>query len=395
MRTRGRVFLVGAGAAVGLAALALVDVRVTGTWRGLYLLGGDLGWEVADDLFLGDESRFVFGVDVRRRAEDGLGGYGGPRPILVHDWAAWDGTGWVRNLLPGGREIVTTFSRFVDAEGRHPQGLFIGGRPPLLPGNEGTRVLNQSGMAYYDGVRWFHVWCNANEAIGNEEGDLSVPGVEWSYEGGEVLVSGTDVLVLRSEHLVHLGDGELAVVREAFFRAGEPYVLLEIVVANPGTEPVTFRYGYGDDPWLGDYGSSGGNVGWVEGRTVLYEEWVDPTVATFAGYFDYGNEAIGAPHSFTNLANFLEWHPETRPSAAYFSNSVGSQPADGQPVPLAGGERAITLEWGPGALAPGAATRILLAVGLASPGSSVGLPRKPAVDWSLAERGMSPTVRAR
>lgn len=391
MAARRRAVWLRAGAAVAVLAVvaAVVDVRVTGTGRGLYLLREGWRWTLADDLLLGNENRFVFGVDLRWSAEDVHSSYRGPRPALLHEWFSWDGTGWVRNLLPGAAELVTTFSRYVDRDGRHPQGLFIGGRPPLLPGNEGTRLLNQSGMAYYDGNRWSHVWCNANEAVATADGAVTVQTVDWQYEEGGVVAAGPNVVVLRSLHLLELSGSPLEVERHAVFRAGEPYVLLAISITNLGSDPVGLRYGYGDEPWLGEYGSSEGNVGWVEDRLVQYEEEVDPAVHSFVGYFDYGNEAIGSPHTFTNLANFVEWHPETPPRAAYFSNAVGQLPREGSHTPLAGRERAITLEWGPGELGPSQKARILLAVGLAGYVHSGFVPSKPPVDFSPAERVLS------
>ncbi|MEW6489704.1 MAG: hypothetical protein AB1578_17565 [Thermodesulfobacteriota bacterium] len=390
MRARAASWRLGAAfLGIGVAAVLLIDLRLEGTWRGLYLLRDGWGVEISDDLFLGDEGRFLFGLDVRRGAVAPPVGYDGPRPALVQEWVAWDGTGWVRNLLPGGREIVTTFSRYVDREGRHPTGLFIGGRPPPLPGNEGTRLLNQSGMAYYDGNRWYHVWCNANEALATADGSVTVQTVDWVYRESEVVSAGPGAVALRSLHVVDLAGAELEVERHALFRAGEPYVLLAISISNRGSEAVGVRYGYGDEPWLGEYGSSEGNVGWVEGRLVEYEEGIDPARHAFAGYFDYGNEAIGSPHTFTNLANFVEWHPETRPSAVYFSNSVGQAPQEGPSVALAGNERAITLEWGPGDVVQGEPARIILAVGLAGDVHPGLLPSKPPVDFSPAEQALA------
>jgi hypothetical protein len=377
---------VGGGVGVALAALLLLDVRLAGTGRGLYLLRHGWRWQIADDLYLGDETRFVVGVDVRRLEEEVSGGYSGPRPGLQCDWAVWDGTGWVRNLLPGGRELVTTFSRYVDPVGRHPEGLFIGGRPPPLPGNEGTRVLNQSGMAYYDGNRWFHVWCNANEALESEDGSRTLAIGDWEYLDGEVVLNNSQATELRSRHQAALAGTGLRMERRAAFLAGQPYLVLRVRIVNLGPFPFSFRYGYGDEPWLGEYGNSAGNVGWVDGGLVLVEADLDPTRHRYAGYVDSGNPLLGvSSEDFTHLANFIEWRPESAPSRVYFSNAMGAYPREGEGVPLQGNERALALEWQSIALQPGEAWETALAIGFAGRVLRGQLPVKPPVDFG-AER---------
>jgi hypothetical protein len=387
-------------AVVGI--IALVDFDLTGSGDGLYLFRKGWQWKVSDGILLGDESRFVFGLDVRRSAVDVDREEGGERPRLVYDWIWWDGTGYVRNLLPGGREIVTTFSRWVNEEGRHPSGLFVGGRPPLLPGNEASRTLNRSGMAYYDGRRWLHVWCNANEAIGIGAEGVVIQIFDWDHVESGILVGSPREVRLRSVHRVAGPWGDVSrsargssesvsldVVRHATFRAGEPYFVLTMSVTNAGNHEVEFRYGYGDEPWLGDYGSSEGNVGWVDGRLVYHEEEIDPSQHRFAGYYDFGNEMVSARHDFTEIANFVEWHPDTPPRRVYFSNGVGQSPDLAKQVPLGGNERALTLEWGPVALAPGETAHVSLALGLGETGEAPGVPRKPPVTFEAIEQRMA------
>jgi len=68
-----------------------------------------------------------------------------------------------------------------------------------------------------------------------------------------------------------------------------------------------FIYVYGDEPWLGNYGSSAGDVGWVADGLVLHEGAIDVNKYNFLGFYDYGNDVIVELHNFTGMANFIEW----------------------------------------------------------------------------------------
>ena len=371
----------------GVGAVVFVDVDLKGSWEGLYVVRRGSEFAVTNELLLGNESRVIVGVDGPSPVGNPSVTPEGDRPRLVSELDPQEGSGWVRNLLPGGREWVVTFSRYVDPQGKTPRGLFVGGRPPRLPGNEDTRLLNRSGMAYFDGVRWFHVWCNANEALGTPMGELVIQTVDWEYLGSQVAEGDPRHLIWTSRHRAQLPEGPILVERFAFVRAGDPYLVLAVLLTNEGPTDVHFRYWYGDEPWLGDYGSSQGNVGWTAEGLILHESWVDTGRTPFVGYFDYGNEAIGAPHTFSNMANFLEWHPTTRPNWAYFSNVLAHPPEVGPAVPLHGTERAITLEWGPGVLASQETAYVILAIGLALPGPE-GFPEKPRVSFELMSRSL-------
>ncbi len=359
-----------------------VKFNITGSWEGLYLLRGELGaWlELKDDLFLGEGQRYITGIDlddIPLVSSRGAQAQAASEPYLTYEWNEKAGNGFVRSHLSGGRQLLTCFSRFKVAPGAETEGLFVGGGLPSHVRDESSVKANETGMAYYDGRRWFHIWCNVNEGIVDDRFDNRYP-YAWKYLGSRVLHGDNDDLIIESSHEIVIDRAPLRIKRHAHFRAGDTFFVLTVEVRNDGDHPVTYDYFYGDEPWLGNYGTSGGNVGWSAEGLQNYVGVIDTTKTRYAGLFDYGNDAIREGHDFTLTANFLEWFGDIRP-IVYFSNGPADAPPTGRTkIPLSGNQRFICADWGPRVLRPGQKETYTLAIGMA--GSRNGLPVKPTVD---------------
>ena len=374
-------------ALLGILALALatsVQFTYTGNNEGIFLLRGKNGYflELKDDLYLNEGYRYIQGIDFGHGKRSVLGFFQ-PRtvtePCLSYEWNDKLGDGYVRNYLPNGKQLLTCFSRFVDDGGREVSGLFVGGGLPDNVRGSSVEAMNETGMAFYDGKRWFHIWCNVNEAIFSTSSFSPIAPSAWKYQGSRVLHHEDQALMLQSSHEAVIDGVPLRIDRFAHFRAGETYFVLSWVLKNIGDRPVTYSYQYGDEPWLGDYGSSRGNVGWAADGLHPYAGKIDTTLS-YAGFFDYGNSVIGEKHDFTMVADFLEWFGNERP-VAYFTNGPFEAPhANGKKIPLSSNTRFIGVLWGPRTLMPNESTRYTLAIGMAGNDPVTDFPVKPRVD---------------
>lgn len=365
-RALGRRSLLGA-IALGLAVLVVTftDLDVSGNWLGIFLLRGTgpLALVVKDDLLLGDGQHLLAGVSFAR-VRRLLAGDTAARPAhLELEWSNAQGNGIVRNHLGDGTELVTLFSRFRDDEDRVPHGLFVGG---ALPDVAASPDQDESGMSFHDARGWHHVWCTTNELMLDTAGEKLVYPSHWEYLGGRVLIRDPQRVVLETSHLYRLaGGGAVRMDRYAYFRAGQPFFKLGIRLSNAGEVPVSLAYGYGDEPWVGHFGSSAGNVGWIRDRLVRVEGPVDATGALWAGIFD---EPSG-------IAAFLAWPADDAPTRVYFANQAGSrferlgQPLDSNAI-------FVGTEWLGLDLRPGEARSVLLSIGMARAGPA-GVPVLP------------------
>lgn len=359
-----------AGAAL-LAAIALLaaalDVRVSGHWHGIFLLLAKEGprLELKDDLFLGDGQRLVTGVSFSRlrRALSGAAVPSPGEPSLEVEWDEHAGSGVVRNHLGDGTEIVTLFARYEDSAGKTTHGLFVGGALPDVAAD--AALANQSGMAYRDARGWHHIWCNVNEGLYDvAEERLSYPS-EWRLLGTRVLIRDRERVVIESSHELAVAGGVLRVDRFAYFRAGRPWFKLGIRILNAAETPIDYVYGYGDEPWVGEFGSAAGNVGWLQGEIVRVEGAVDVARHRWAGVLDEDS----------GLANFVSWVGGERPDVVYFANQPGLRQHP-TAVPLASNEVFVGLEWRT-RLLPGESRSMLLALGLAAVDAATGIPFLP------------------
>lgn len=365
--------------------LATVKFNITRNYEGIFLLKGENGaiLEVQDDLYLGEESRYIAGIDLEHEKEfvkSLFETHAGPAtPSLYYEWNEADGEGLVRNYLPGGKQLLTAFSRFVDDDGRRVSGLIVGGGLPAIVRDDNVIVKNETGMAYYDGTRWFHIWCNVNEIISDSRFQGIFPS-SWKFLGSRVLRHSGKKLVLESKHEIVIDGVPLRMKRTAIFEAGKTYFILSVRIKNVGDRSTAYYYLYGDEPWLGNYGTSGGNVGWTADGIYQYKGWLNTKKLHYAGLFDYGNDAIGEGHNFTFTANFIAWFGKVEPFV-FFSNGPGDFPKINEKrKPLAGNTRFIGVQWGPRTLQPGQAEEYTMAIGMAGYDPQTGFPVLPRID---------------
>lgn len=348
------------------ALLASIDTTISGNFYGLYLLAKPNGrpLELKDDLKLGDGPRLLAEMSFAP-VRDLLVVPDSRDPHLDLDWDAKEGGGIVTNLLPDGRLVQTNFGRYVEDDGRHPHGLFVGG---ALPEVAAVPQQNESGMALRDRRGWRHIWCNVNEVLKDgATGRLIFPS-DWSFVGSEVLVDAPDRVVIESEHEVALRDGRLRMERFAYFKAGWPFFRLGINYINLGDAPLTISYGYGDEPWVGEFGSAAGNLGWTAEGTVPLVASVDPRSHAYAGILD----------TKSGDANFADWSGGATPDFVYFGNHAGTPRPEEMGAPLASNEVFVGMEWRRRTIDPGETLGIKLTLGVAEtrPGGRPTPPRE-------------------
>ncbi len=360
-------------AALGLA----VDVSYTGHHVGVFVLRGTSALvEVADDLYPEDARRVLLAVPLATPSRQ-------QGPGLTVAWDERDGSGHISIVRPDGRKIRMFFSRFRDSLGQVTHGLFLGGGMPGAEEPGGGAPEDQTGMTLFDGKRWLHVWCNANELLApaNPAARGLYPS-QWEFQGSAVLTQAPGEVTLGSTHRVSIEGIPHRIDRYVLARASEPYFLLAQKITNLGSRAAPYYYVYGDEPWLGDFGSSQGDIGWVEDRLVLHEERIDTATHSYFGMFDWGNKAASETNGYTGAANFIEWLGERPPNLAYFANSPHA-PANGPRrvlVPLySPNNRILNLQWGPEFVRPGESVEYLLAIGAAGFDYRTLRPTKPSV----------------
>jgi hypothetical protein len=245
--------------------------------------------------------------------------------------------------------------------------------------------MNETGMAYFDGKSWFHLWCNVNEGIGNanQHEEFYSPS-QWRFIDSSVLKADCTELILASRHSVTVGGTPLIIDRFGFIKAGSNYLVLLIKISNKGTASANYYYTYGDEPWLGDFGSSAGNVGWINGRILNFEETIDVRKNSSAGFFDYGNSDIGEGHNFSGVANFIDWRWGKKPDLVYISNQPKKADTGNSKIPLFSNSRFIGLQWGPQNLRPGEAMTYTLTIGMADKAPISGFPLTPDIKFSFS-----------
>ncbi len=364
-------------------AMMTVKFNITGSYEGIFLLRGELGalFELKDDVYLGEAYRYIIGMDFEpvKQLYDSIFNGRVKGPYLYYKWDEKNGEGYVKNYFSDGKQLLVNFSRFVDEFGGEASGLFVGGGLPANVHEDNSVKMNATGMAYHDGTRWYHIWCNANEALFTYRLEPRYPS-SWKYLGSKVLHYSKEDLILESKHEVMIDNVPLHIDRHVFFRAGATFFVLSVNIKNVGKSAVTYYYLYGDDPWLGNYGSSGGNIGWSGDGFYYYVGRLNTKKYNYAGYFDFGNGAIGQQHNFTRTANFIEWFGDLEPFV-YFSNGPSDiPPVSNERIPLSSNARFIGINWGPRTLRPGQSETYTLAIGMADHDPKTGFPVKPEVD---------------
>lgn len=368
-RIKSKIFLV----CVAFFLIVLFcDFKIIDNYFGIFILKkkDGLGFEIKNDIYPDDVKNVVFSIDMENFFEhigvnklfSSLNSF----PKLDYVWDEINGRGVIKNFLDNDKKIYITFSRFKDDNGFVPKGLFIGGGLPKSLRNEIPEKLNDTRMAYYDGKHWYHIWCSVNEGLSvGYDYSLRIPPSLWRFKGSRILKDNDNELVIKSMHEVPINNSILKIDRYAFFKAGEPYFILVTKFKNLGHEPIDFMYVYGDEPWIGEYGSSAGDVGWVRDGLILHEGAIDINKYDFLGFYDIGNEYAGEKLGYSGMANFIQWlDEESKPNLAYFSNEVGRF-SEKKLVPLSSRDnRNLSIEWGPKKLLPNNEFTLSLAIGM-------------------------------
>lgn len=373
------------------ALLATVRFTIHGDLEGIYILKGSHGklLELKDDVLLGEYERVLFKADrhtfhlLSRHLPESTP----HEAYLTYQWNRKWGHGFVQSFAADGSRFIVCFSRFRDSNGTVPRGLFVGGGLPYSRYESSKVQLNETGVAFYKNAHWYHIWCNANEAIAgsNSPDRLQFP-ANWEYLGSKICYATSKKIMLQSSHRTEVDGVPVRIERFMLYRAGDRYFILVTRIQNIGAQPTGYFFVYGDEPWVGDYGSSMGNIGWVGDRLYHYEAMVDPTLYNFAGMYDHGNPVVLGEHGpFSDTANFIEWLGDLRPDLVYFSNKEGEISDESARIPLSSRDnRVMFLQWGPRQLMPAQTETIVLAIGMADKGQRDEMPRKPivSVDWS-------------
>lgn len=355
-----------------LIIVLFCDFHIIDNYFGIFILRkkDGVGIEIKNDIYPDDIKNIIISIDIEDFIEyigvSKLFSNFRKNPKLDYIWDDDSGRGVIKNFIDDHRKIYVTFSRFKDDNGFVPRGLFVGGGLPKDLRNEIPEKLNDTGMAYYDGKEWYHIWCSANEGISTGFGySFRIPPSLWKFKGSKVLKDTDDELVIKSMHEVQIDNSILKIDRFAFFKAGEPYFILVTKFKNAGTQPIDFIYVYGDEPWIGEYGSSAGDVGWVKDGLILHEGAIDTNKYDFLGFYDIGNELVGEKYGFSGLANFIQWlDEESKPDLAYFSNETGRYSSE-KKIPLSSRDnRNLSIEWGPKKLFPNGEFVLSLAIGM-------------------------------
>lgn len=369
-----------------LLLFSTVRFKITGHFNGLFLLKGLNNWkyELKDDLYVGNSDRIVCGIGFNTPnslANSILHPIKPGKPHLSYTWDAKEGSGSFNNFLADGTQLVTYFGRFEDSRKENVHGLFVGGGAPETILGNNDKFMNKSGMTFFDGRRWNHCWCNANEGIFSQSDLKPQSPSQWKFIGSEVIQESTDSVVVSSNHEVEVDGIPLRIDRMVSFNAGDTYFVLTIKITNIGNGTARYNYVYGDEPWVGNYGSSAGNVGWVNNRIINYEMQIDSSKYTYAGFYDYGNSAINEGRNFTKTATFIEWLGSNKPEV-YFSNDGGilKDATGAKKIPLSSNGRFIGLEWRNQQLSPRQATSYTLAIGMAGHDPRTGFPVKPVIN---------------
>ncbi len=339
--------------------------------------------KVTNDLNFDEANRLLFMVDgsCLWRFVEGVAAAILKKSLIEVTWNNEDGNGVIKEYRPDGTRFLIILSRYSETEGR-PRGLFIGGD---LPYGDVDRWLdrsrNNTGIAYYDGQKWQHIWCSINEAMTIKGlDDISIGPWRWRYLGSRVLKSTASEVILESLHELHLVRNSLPIhlkmKRILLKRAAADYIVLKVEITNIGNSVVYYNYSFGDEPWVGEFGSSLGDVGWTSGKVYRFEGYISPQKNRFAGIWDYGNDEAGEPHRFSNFANFVEWL-DNPPTVVYFSNSFTE--VDENRLLNSFDNRVINLVWLYQSLMPGETRTYTLALGMARPEPLTGLPLKPDV----------------
>jgi hypothetical protein len=317
------------------------------------------------------------------------------RPALHTNWNPATGRGHVLQVLANGDRLRTAFH--IGYKG-YTGGLVIGsfsgsgyGMAPARP-IRGFKTINlfcaqdESIWDHGKGVELTYGW-SENYGSGPD-------GERLDLVKGEVIERGPRRIVLRSRN----AGGCYEVTKVAYTRLDVPWWIIATRIVNICRHPVRFDLFSGDDPWIGLYRSSDGDVGWTPEGLVRRETAFGIGRFTAGGFYDLGNQALGQQEgSFSNQANFLLLDPAVPlPDLTLFANRFAHHRKEIDPRrPLDNKSlTALNMGWRRQRLLPGQALTVAFALGRARtrrPGEIPTLPEIEPADWSVWRQQMPET----
>jgi len=305
-------------------------------------------------------------------------------------WDKATGRGKVVETRDNGDRLATCFHCGYPG---YTGGLVIGG-------------LGGPGMALYPsvpirGYSEINVFCAQDESIWDRDDEVEYTygwsenfgdgpdGRRLEYQRGEVLQNDGHQVALSSENL----GGCYRVRKTAYAKEGWNAWIIATQVTNPCDHPVRFHFHSGDDPWLGRYASSDGDVGYTQDGIVRKERSFVAGAFTAGGLYDLGNSELGQNATgFSNQANYFALDPalplpDFTAIANRFAHTAADvhsdQPLDNKTM------TALNMGWRDLALAPGESFQVAMALGLAETAAPGSLPRVPPLGdeaWSRWRR---------
>ena len=319
---------------------------------------------------------------------------------------AWDpgtGKGMVTQRMPGGdRYDLCLQCRYPGYAG----GLWIGS-------------MNGSGLLWTPaepvaGFPTLNLFCAQDESLWDHAEEVEYDsgwsenfgrgddGVRMEYLDGEILRDGADGdLVLRS--LNRGGCWEMT--RYLLWPRGAAHVLIAAHLRNACAAPRGVSFWTGEDPWIGTYKTSEGDVGWTDDGLIQAEAALDPAGFRYGGLYDLGNALAGeTAGGFSGAANFIMPDPATPPDRVLFANRFAHDAGEITPGRPLDNESltAINMGWVDRVLGPGETFRIVYAMGRAETGrrGRSPLPQVPEIApeaWGfdrVFQRATEDTLRA-
>ncbi len=384
-RFAGRVLaLIALISAGGLFAVVVFNeaFSFTSSNSAIYIVKKGGWFEVRRDLLLEDGNDLLFTISANRLFDQYMRALTVVlnRPMLELTWDDDEGVGGIKQYRPTGTMISLAFSRFRE-DGAQAKGLFLGGNLP--PGDASvSHDWNTSGFGYYTGEKWVHIWCALNEGFKVYGTERTLIPTHWTYGGSRVLRRTRNEVVIESVHHSDEGGGRITMIRRIVFRAGDDYFLLRARIVNEGPVPVIYGYSVGDEPWVGSFGTSGGDVGWYEGGLVDTERFLPAGPRGFAGFWDIGNRAAGEEPVYSGFADFVEWI-SPQPSLVFFSNALDRCCENNAPL-ASRDSRVLNILWLEQMLRPQEARDHILAFGMAHFDHAARSLRKPEVAVALS-----------
>lgn len=275
--------------------------------------------------------------------------------------------------------------------------------------------LNASGFLWVPakpvrGFKRLNIFCAQDESIfdldAKQEYDCGwsqnfgsgSDGVRLEYVEGRVIRDGSkgNGVILRSVNRT----GSYEVIRYLYWPANADWFVISAYIRNTGKRAVHFAFWTGEDPWVGTYGTSKGDVGWYAKGIVKKEMSMDGRAFHYGGLIDLGNTLAGQTSTgFSKVADFIEPDPGLPPpDRAFFANSFAHVKADINPERLLNSHTltAFNLGWTDIRLKPGREVHFSYALGRADTGSPTQPrpPKIPARVWGF-DRALSRAYRSK